>query len=369
MRYVIIGAGAIGGTLGGRLAQHSPHPPVLIARGEHGDALAESGLRLRSPDSDDRIPVVTAASPSAVRLEADDVLVIATKTQAVEAAMLEWVDQPVYGVGSGRGSGSDAGSDLGSRSGSGSDSGSGSGSDQALGVAGDLLPIFTALNGVASERIASRYFARVFAVCVWLPAVHLTPGEVVVRIAPSSGTFIVGRYGRSATPADEALLATLEADWTASTFRIFVTGDVMAWKHRKLLSNLGNAVQALVGPDGGDEISDRLTAEALSVYAAHDITVPSDADEEDWRGDSFEVRPVPGVTGELGGSSWQSMKRGGSIESDFLNGEIALLARLVGQEAPLNATVQRLARQAAAAGSGVGAMTEAGLLSALDAAG
>ncbi len=189
-----------------------------------------------------------------------------------------------------------------------------------------------------------------------------------MRIAPSSGTFIVGRYGRQATPADEALLATLEADWTASTFRIFVTGDVMAWKHRKLLSNLGNAVQALVGPDGGDEIADRLTTEALGVYAAHGITVPSDADEEDWRGDSFEVRPVPGVTGELGGSSWQSMKRGGSIESDFLNGEIALLARLVGQEAPLNATVQRLARQAAAAGSGVGAMTEAGLLSALDAA-
>jgi 2-dehydropantoate 2-reductase len=348
MRYVIIGAGAIGGTLGGRLAQHSPHPPVLIARGEHGDALAEGGLRLRSPDSDDRIPVVTASSPSAVRLEADDVLVIATKTQAVEAAMLDWVDQPVFGVGSG--------------------GGAGSGSDKVLGVAGDLLPIFTALNGVASERIASRYFARVFTVCVWLPAVHLTPGEVVVRIAPSSGTFIVGRYGRQATPADEALLATLEADWTASTFRIFVTGDVMAWKHRKLLSNLGNAVQALVGPDSGDEIAERLTAEARGVYAAHGITVPTDADEEDWRGDSFEVRPVPGVTGELGGSSWQSMKRGGSIESDFLNGEIALLARLVGREAPLNATVQRLARQAAAAGSGVGAMTEAGLLSAVDAA-
>ncbi|RKR76072.1 ketopantoate reductase family protein [Frondihabitans australicus] len=341
MRYVIIGAGAIGGTLGGRLAQHSSTPPLLIARGAHGEALASTGLRLRSPDEDVTVPVVTASSPDDVRLLVDDVLVIATKTQSVEAALQDWVDQPVF-------------SDP---------------SEASLGSAGDLLPLFTALNGVASERIASRYFARVFAVCVWLPAVHLTPGEVVVRIAPSSGTFIIGRYGRAADDADRALLAALEADWTAATFRIFLTDDVMAWKHRKLLSNLGNAVQALVGPSAPKSIHDRLAAEGGSVLEASGITWPSDAEEEAWRGDAFDVRPVSGVTGDLGGSSWQSMKRGGSIESDFLNGEIALMARLVGHQAPLNATVQRLARQAAGAGAGPGSMTGAELLRALDAAG
>lgn len=343
---MIIGAGAIGGTLGGRLAQHDPaHPPLLIARGDHGEAIARGGgLRLRSPDDDVRVPVPAAASPDDVRLETDDILVLATKTQAAETALREWVDRPVFPAGSANGS-------------------------DPAGSAGDLLPVFTALNGVESERIAARYFARVFGICVWLPGVHLTPGEVVVRIAPSSGTFIVGRYGALADAADRDLLATLEADWTAATFRIFVVDDVMAWKYRKLLSNLGNALQALLGPDAAsDDIATRLRTEATDLYGVAGIAIPTDDDERAWRGNAFDIRPVPGVDGDLGGSSWQSITRGGSIESDFLNGEVALLARLHGRQAPLNATVQRLARQAATAGAGAGSMTVDQLVAALDAA-
>ena len=49
VRYVVIGAGAIGGATGGRLHQHG-HPVVLVARGPHFEALAHGGLRLRDPD-------------------------------------------------------------------------------------------------------------------------------------------------------------------------------------------------------------------------------------------------------------------------------------------------------------------------------
>ncbi|MFI5053850.1 MAG: 2-dehydropantoate 2-reductase N-terminal domain-containing protein, partial [Acidimicrobiia bacterium] len=49
MRYVVYGAGAIGGVVGGRLAQHG-HDVVLIARGGHHDALHDAGLRVESPD-------------------------------------------------------------------------------------------------------------------------------------------------------------------------------------------------------------------------------------------------------------------------------------------------------------------------------
>ena len=38
MRYIVLGAGAIGGTIGGRLAQ-AGHDVVLVARGAHLDAL------------------------------------------------------------------------------------------------------------------------------------------------------------------------------------------------------------------------------------------------------------------------------------------------------------------------------------------
>lgn len=343
MRYVIIGAGAIGGTLGGRLAQRSTdHPPLLVARGRNGDTLAAQGIRLRTPDDDVTVPVAVATSPEDVRLTADDVLVLTTKTHQVEAALLQWVDRPVHDAGSGA----------------------------ELGTAGDLLPVFLALNGVASERIASRYFARVFGVCVWLPAVHLVPGEVVVRIAPTSGVFVVGRYAFPADGSDRALLETLAEDWGAASFVVHVVDDVMRWKYAKLLSNLGNGLQALLGTDGRGyaHLADRLRAEAEDVYRAAGIAWASPEEEEAWRGDLLDPRPVPGVSrDQLGGSSWQSVARGsGSIETDYLNGEVALLARSLGRRAHANETVQRLARQAAAAGRPPGALTVADLERELD---
>jgi 2-dehydropantoate 2-reductase len=56
------------------------------------------------------------------------------------------------------------------------------------------------------------------------------------------------------------------------------------------------------------------------------------------------------------GSSWQSLHRGtGTIEADYLNGEITLLGRLHGVPTPLNDLLQRLAndfaRERRAAGS------------------
>ena len=229
-------------------------------------------------------------------------------------------------------------------------------------------------NAVASERIALRYFARVFGVVVWLPAVRLDPGEIILRIGPASGEFIIGRYPEvsSEVPlsaADAELLRTLETDWTAATFVVHVVDDVMRWKYAKLLGNLGNSIQALVGPvDGAGELADRVRAEALEVYAAAGIDHASEGEERAWRRDHFRIHKVPGEPATMGGSSWQSLARGsGSIESDYLNGEIAVMARTVGRSAPLNATLQRVAREAAKSGAGAGSMTLAELEAQLEA--
>jgi 2-dehydropantoate 2-reductase len=335
MRYIIIGAGAIGGALAARLAEHSTeHPPLLIARGQHGEEIARNGLRVRTPDEDTRVRIDCAIGPDEARLRDDDVLVLATKTQDAQVALEQWVDAPVF-------------DENGSH----------------VGTAGALLPVLTALNGVESERIALRLFDRVFGVCVWLPAAHLVAGEVIIRLAPATGMFIVGRYGASQDAADEHLLATIASDWMASTFTVHIVDDVMRWKYNKLLSNLGNAVQALLGADviEGIAIADRLQAEAEAIYRAAGISWASDQEEAEWRGDLFQFRPVPGAPEDLGGSSWQSLARGSSIETDYLNGEIVLMAGLHGMSAPLNATVQRLAREAAASGAGSGSMTAAQL--------
>jgi 2-dehydropantoate 2-reductase len=75
--------------------------------------------------------------------------------------------------------------------------------------------------------------------------------------------------------------------------------------------------------------------------------VASAEEDRERRADNLQMAPTS--SGEWqGGSSWQSLARGaGSIEAEFLNGEIALLGRLYGVPTPVNALLERLALRAA----------------------
>ncbi|MEK6607199.1 MAG: 2-dehydropantoate 2-reductase [Myxococcota bacterium] len=59
MRTLVVGAGAVGGYFGARLARGGADV-TLVARGEHGRVIRESGLRVQSPsgDFDVRVPVI-----------------------------------------------------------------------------------------------------------------------------------------------------------------------------------------------------------------------------------------------------------------------------------------------------------------------
>jgi 2-dehydropantoate 2-reductase len=122
----------------------------------------------------------------------------------------------------------------------------------------------------------------------------------------------------------------------------------MRWKYGKLLSNLANAVQALLGPDArGGELVRRAREEALACYAATGIGYAS-PEEIARRVDGHEeLQPVAGVA-HKGGSSWQSLARAtGDIETAYLNGEIVLLGRLHGIPTPVNRALTELALRAA----------------------
>lgn len=329
-RYVVVGAGAIGGTIGGQLTR-AGRDAVLLARGDHLAALRGDGLRLRTPDEDRAVPVTAVGGPDELTLTPDDVVVITVKTHQLSELLPVWADAPVVRDG------------------------------RPIGTAGDLLPILVAMNGVAAERMALRYAARVYAVCVWMPAVHLTPGEVIVRATPRPGMFHIGAAaGRG---SDDELLRTIRADWEAADFAVRLPADVMAWKYRKLLSNLGNAVQALVGSNGDSRpIADTVEAEGRAVLDAAGVAYTGDEEEEAARAATSPVRPVPGVPADLGGSTWQSLSRGATrLESDYLNGEIVLLARQHGLHAPLNARVAAAARAAARKGARPGDISAAQL--------
>jgi 2-dehydropantoate 2-reductase len=318
MRVIVYGAGAVGGVIGGRLARNG-HDVVLIARGAHYAAMRDRGLELHDPEQSATLAVPVVDRPSAVRWDADDVVVLAMKTQDTAAAL------------------------------------------DALGAtAPAAVPVFCAQNGVENERIALRRFANVYAICVMLPAQHLEPGVVEASSIPISGLLDVGRYPSGIDGTAEQLAALL----SKSTFESVPRADIMRWKYRKLLMNLGNAVEALCSRDDREamaELTRRARREGEAVLAAAGIAVATRDEDRERRGDRLKPDPRAGARG--GGSSWQSLQRGtGTIESDYLNGEIALLGRMHGVPTPVNALLQRRANDAARSGLPPGSISPAELL-------
>ncbi|WP_456789078.1 ketopantoate reductase family protein [Cellulomonas sp. P5_C5] len=326
MRHIIIGTGAVGGVIGGLLAS-AGKDVVLVARGAQLEALRTDGLEVTTAAGTVRVRPPTAAGPQDVDLQPDDVLVLAVKSQDTAAALTAWADRPVAGGG----------------------------------TAAERLPVVCAQNGVDNERAALRRFATVVAMCVWLPATFLEPGRVSAGGTPVPGMLTVGP---AAPIADPGLVTAYARDLTDAGFSAPVTADVMAWKYRKLLSNLANAVEALCGTardDAGAELAARADAEGRAVLAAAGVAV-LDEDVHDAARADFTMSRLPGQE-RTGGSSWQSLVRGtGSIEADHLNGEIVLLGRLHGVPTPVNAVLQRHARRAAAAGARPGSTTAEALL-------
>ncbi len=297
MRYIIYGAGAVGGVIGARLFEHD-HEVVLIARGAHLDAIRERGLTLETPSSSQQLPVRAVGHPAELQFSPDDVVLMTMKTQHTEAAL----------------------------------------NDLRAAGAGEL-PIICAQNGVENERLALRRFSRVYAMLVILPATHLVPGIVQAHAEPTSGVLDAGRY----LSGTDAVIEQIAADLNASGLSSRAVGDVMRWKYAKLLSNLGNALQAASEPDeNGNRLHARMIEEATSCYRAAGIDWASEDEMNERRRAMSRLGTIAGGA-RGGGSSWQSLARGaGSIESDYLNGEIALLGRLHGVPTPVNAVLQQL---------------------------
>jgi len=305
VRFVILGAGAVGGTIGGLLAD-SGHDVVLLARGEHARVMRDRGLRLATPSRvlQLRLPVVERAEQ--LELDDEDVLIIAAKSHQTE--------------------------------------------DLLDALPRRDLPVVCAQNGVANERMALRRCAPVYGMVVMLPAVFLEPGEVDAQGTPYSGLLDVGCYPQGVDDVAVSVASAL----SASNFASQPVPDVMAWKHAKLLRNLNNALEALCGHDHDDEgravareLAQRARAEAEACYAAAGIAWTSDDEWMTRRQKQVEWAPVEG-RGRSGGSTWQSLARGAvELEGDYLNGEIALLGRLHGVATPVNALLQEQARLAA----------------------
>ena len=316
MRYVIYGAGGVGGAIGARLFQRG-REVVLIARGPHLDAMQYDGLTLRTPDETATLRIPAVGHPSEITFGPDDALLLTMKSQDTAVALDE------------------------------------------LRAAAPDVPVICAQNGVANERMALRRFSRVYAMMVMLPATHLRPGEVIMDAAPVGGILDAGCY-----PAGvDALVERVVRDVSGAGFDSRADPKVMRTKYAKLIENLANAVQALCGLDvAAGELVHAVRSEGVACLQAAGIDFATEREMDERRAEVMRgLRPIEGQA--RGGSTWQSLARGaGSIETDYLNGEIVLLGGLHGVPTPYNRLLQRLSAEAARNGQPPGAYTPEQLL-------
>ena len=310
MRVVVFGAGGVGGTIAGRL-HRAGADVVAIARGAHARVMRSQGLRLVTPDGDWRLRVPVAEHPQELDWRHDDVVLLTVKSQQSAQAL------------------------------------------EDLAAVAPHATVVCAQNGVANERLASETFQCVLGMVVWLPALHLEPGLVVAHGAGRSGVLDCGVYPHGSSEVAAELSRMLDA----SGFSSRADAEVMRWKRAKLLTNLGNALEALCGRVRAGDIVRPLREEARVCFEAAGLPCASSDDVRERLEGAYRMAEVPGFD-RGGGSTWQSLERGaGDVETAYLNGEIVALGRAHGVPTPINAALvdaMDLALQEGAAAGGWG---------------
>lgn len=306
MKFLVFGAGAVGGLTAARLAQ-AGEDVTLVARGANLAAIRGRGITIHTPAGTDTVRVNAVEEPV---VDTETMILLAVKTQDVAGAL------------------------------------------RTLALAAPpTTPIACLTNGLEAERAALRWFERVYAVCVNMPTTHLEPGVVEAWGAPIAGVLDIGCYPQGTDATCISLAVALEAGKLSS--RVYT--DIMRWKHGKLISNLTNALSALCGHAAHTHrIGEAIYAEGRAVLAAASLPITT-ADEADTR--TVRAGQIAGRT-RGGGSTWQSLAREAPVlECEFLNGEIVALGRLHGIPTPLNTALLREVTRAAHDGLAAGSLS------------
>lgn len=299
----------------------SGHRVTLVARGENLRALQSHGLTLETPGGVRRLAIPAVDEPINVEPTSDTTVLLCVKSQHTARAL-----------------------------------------GMVAAAVSVETPVVCVQNGVANERRALRMFRNVNGVSVMCPATFLVPGVFQAHSTPVTGILDIGRYPSGSDETSDRVARAFRR----SSFMSEVRDDIVRWKYRKLLTNLSNAVEALCGRAArGGRVAQLATTEGERVLAAAGIEFASADEDRLRRGDHVRVSPIGGEA-RGGGSAWQSLAReAGSVETDFLNGEIVLLGRLHGVPTPVNELLQGLTRRYAYAHKPPGTMSETDLMALL----
>jgi 2-dehydropantoate 2-reductase len=294
MSILIVGAGAVGGYYGGRLAQAGRDVTFLV-RERRAAALRERGLRIVSPDGTEVIEpiVVTAAELAAgagLASPASTVLVT-VKAAGLDAAVPEMM--PAFGPDT------------------------------------TIVPV---LNGLRHMDILNAAFgsARVLGGVAVLATQLDGNGDIAV-LSPEA-SLAIGAQDRQRTTAVERTRELLDG----AGFPVAISDDIMAamWSKWAFIASVGAATCLLGGTAGeivaagGDAIARAIVEEAGLIAAASGFPIPDTAQKR-----TQDMLTAPGSP--FAPSLYRDLRQGRPVEVDTILGDLLERGRRGGVRPPL----------------------------------
>ncbi len=293
MKIAVMGAGAIGGYFGGRLAK-AGFDVSFIARGAHLDVIRKNGLKVLSPLGDFTIHPATVTDDPAEVGPVDVILFMVKNYDTLRAA------------------------------------------EQIRPLVGPDTAIIPFQNGVEARAMLSNVLGarHVLGGVAFIPASIQEPG--VIKHNAELAKLVFGEFDKQITPRAVAFLDALE--------KAGVTGEIPAdismvlWSKLMFLTSM-SAINCITRQPVGLVQSDGETIalymdamrEVAAVAAAHGVSLGEEAIANNMAlAKSF---PPNNKT-----SMFQDLEAGRRLEIDYLSGAVVRLGREKGIETPIHRT-------------------------------
>jgi 2-dehydropantoate 2-reductase len=289
LSILVVGAGAIGGLFGGRLAQAGRDVTFLV-RPRRAEALRRDGLRIRSVLGD------LALQPKLVTADAlatpFDVVFLSVKAYALAAAM----------------------------------------DDIAPAVGPDTL-ILPVLNGMAHmDQLEKRFGSAALVGGVSRAVVQLDAQGAVEQLAPMQQV-LYGELDGSVSPRIRALDAAFQGAGFDAALSTHIVQDM--WDKWVMLASLGaatcllgGAIGEIVAQTGGAELSKEMVEDCAQIAAACGQP-PADAYRQSI------VTTMTQAGSPMTSSMYRDMKAGLPVEAEQILGDLVRRGKAAGVRSPL----------------------------------
>jgi 2-dehydropantoate 2-reductase len=296
MRILVIGAGAVGGYFGGRLAAAARDVTFLVREGR-AEQLRRTGLQIFDVYGDVTVPAselkLLTADALKARPEAFDLILLSTKAYSLESAMVDFAP--------------------------------------AVGSATAILPL---LNGMRHlEMLEARFGAEtVLGGATYISADMDAEGGVHSMTQLHDVHF--GERDKAVTERVHAIESTL----TGTGFEVRLREDIVAtmWQKWTLLASLGaitclmrGSIGAVAAAPGGVETAQAIIAECVAIATANGYA-PEDAAAQATTAQRL-VEPGSPLTASM----YRDLQKGARVEADQILGDLLERGRQHGVEAPL----------------------------------